>query len=175
MTNKKVVIIGAGIGGLATAALLGKEGFEVTVIEKNAMVGGRASIWKSKGFTFDMGPSWYLMPDVFENYFKKFGKKASDLMDLRRLDPNYRVFFGKEDFTDLSADMKKNYALFESLEVGSGKKIKKFLDKAKSEYELAMKYILYKEFRSLKDFISFDLMREGRKINLISSVSYTHK
>ena len=170
MTNKKVVIIGAGIGGLATAALLGKEGYQVTVIEKNKMTGGRAAIWKSKGFTFDMGPSWYLMPDVFDNFFKKFGKKASDLMDLRRLDPNYRVFFKKGDYSDLSANMKKNYALFESLEAGSGKKIKKFLDKAKSEYELAMKYILYKEFRSFKDFLSFDLMREGRKINITKSL-----
>lgn len=170
MKHKKIIIIGAGIGGLATAALLGKEGYQVTVIEKNKLPGGRAAIWKSKGFTFDMGPSWYLMPDVFEHFFAKFNKQAKDLLNLKRLDPHYRVFFGKNDHVDIRVDMKKNNALFESIEKGSSVKIARFLKKAKSEYELSMKYILYKEFRSVKDFFSVDLMREGRKLNPLQNL-----
>ena len=96
----KVVIIGAGFGGLAAAALLARDGFEVTVVEKNEQPGGRASIHKDKGFTFDMGPSWYLMPDVYENFFAEFDKKPEDVFDdLHRLDPAYRIFFGKEKVT----------------------------------------------------------------------------
>lgn len=170
MKNKKVLIIGAGIGGLATAALLGKAGYQVTVLEKNTEPGGRASVWKSKGFTFDMGPSWYLMPDVFENYFAKFNKKSEDLLQLKRLDPHYRVYFGAKEYSDISVDMNKNNALFESLEKGSSIKISKFLNKAKEDYDTAMKYILYKEFKSLKDFLTKDLMREGRKLNLFQSL-----
>ncbi len=182
MKSKKVIIIGGGIGGIAAAALLGREGYSVTVIEKNPEVGGRASIWKSKGFTFDMGPSWYLMPDVFENFFKKFNKKSSDLLDLKRLDPHYRVFFGKNDYIDIHKEMEKNNILFEDLEKGSSAKIKKYLDKAKSDYNLAMQYILYKEFRSLKDFFTADIIREGRKLNpfknfdqYVKKIVYTKK
>lgn len=170
MANKKVIIIGGGIGGLATAALLGKAGYQVTVFEKNKDAGGRASVWKSKGFSFDMGPSWYLMPDVFDTFFSYFGKKASDLLQLKRLDPHYRVFFGKGDFLDISADMKKNDRLFEELERGSSRKIKMYLDKAKSDYSAALNYILYKEFRRFSDFLSKDLMREGRKLNVLQNL-----
>lgn len=170
MQNKKVIIIGGGIGGLATAALLGKAGYQVTLIEKNKHVGGRASVWKSKGFSFDMGPSWYLMPDVFENFFAKFNKKAKDLLRLKRLDPHYRVYFGQHDYIDISLDMGKNDALFESLEVGSSIRIRNFLQKAKHDYDIAMRYLLYKEFKSLKDFLTIDLMREGRKLNLFQNL-----
>lgn len=90
---QKVVIIGAGIGGLATGALLGKMGYNVTILEKNKSLGGRAMQFKHRGFTFDMGPSWYLMPDVFERYFKLFKKKPTDYFKLKRLDPQYRIFF----------------------------------------------------------------------------------
>ena len=95
MSEDNVVIIGSGFGGLAAAGLLARDGNNVTVVEKNEQPGGRASVWREKGFVFDMGPSWYLMPDVFENYFKEFGKKPSDYMKLVRLDPSYRVFFEK--------------------------------------------------------------------------------
>ena len=93
MKDKNVIIIGSGFGGLAAAALLAHDGYNVTVIEKNEQPGGRASVWKKDGFTFDMGPSWYLMPDVFEKFFSEFGKKPKDYMNLIRLDPSYRVFF----------------------------------------------------------------------------------
>ena len=101
---KKAVVIGAGFGGLSAAALLAKDGFEVTVLEKNEQAGGRAQVWKKDGFVFDMGPSWYLMPEVFETFFSHFGKKAADYYKLIRLDPNYRVFFGEKEVRDVPAE-----------------------------------------------------------------------
>ena len=88
-----IVIIGSGFAGLASAALLGKEGYKVTILEKNEQPGGRARQWKKDGFTFDMGPSWYWMPDVFEAFFNLFGKSVSEYYELKRLDPAYRVYF----------------------------------------------------------------------------------
>ncbi len=170
MNTKKIIVIGAGIGGLATAALLAKQGHEVTLLEKNKQLGGRALVWKSKGFVFDMGPSWYLMPDVFDHFFAKFGTASKDLFDLKRLDPHYRVFFGNKEYVDISADMSKNNKLFEHIEPGSSIRIKGFLDKAKKDYESAIRYVLYKEFRSLKDFLDPDMLREGRKLNLLTNL-----
>ena len=86
----KTTIIGAGFGGLAAAALLSEKGYDVTVFEKNDQIGGRARVHRDKGFQFDMGPSWYLMPDVFEEFFDNFGKKPEDMYELKRLDPSYR-------------------------------------------------------------------------------------
>jgi phytoene desaturase len=116
MGEKKAIVVGSGFGGLSAAGLLAKNGFDVTVFEKNDHPGGRASVWKKAGFTFDMGPSWYLMPDVFEKYFGEFGKKPEDYMKLIRLDPSYRVFFDKDDFVDISSDLDKNLELFANLE-----------------------------------------------------------
>ena len=108
MGRKKIIIVGTGFGGLSAAGLLAHQGNDVLAIEKNEQPGGRASVWKKDGFTFDMGPSWYLMPDVFEKYFSEFGKKPQDYMDLVRLDPSYRVFFNKDDYVDISANLEKN-------------------------------------------------------------------
>ena len=113
---KKVVVIGSGFSGLAAACFLAKAGFDVTVLEKNSSPGGRARKFKENGFVFDMGPSWYWMPDVFDRFFEQFGKKTSDYYDLVRLDPSYRVFFGKDDFVDLPTDEKAQEELFESYE-----------------------------------------------------------
>lgn len=88
MKGRKIIVVGAGFGGIAAASLLARDGHQVKVIEKNEQAGGRASVWTEKGFTFDMGPSWYLMPDVFEKYFAEFDKKPEDYMDLKRLDPS---------------------------------------------------------------------------------------
>lgn len=172
---KKIVIIGGGIGGLATAALLAKDGYEVTVLEKNSTVGGRASIWKSKGFTFDMGPSWYLMPDVFEHYFSLFKKKPSDFYQLTRLDPQYRVFFGKNDYVDIVKDLKTNLELFEKLESGVSKKIEDYLQRAEKDYTAAKKYILYNNFKSIKDYFKKDLMREGKRMRIFESLDHYTK
>ena len=99
---RDIVIIGAGYGGLVASALLAKEGHNVTVIEKNEQPGGKASLLEKDGFQFDMGPSWYMWPQAFENFFKEFGEDASELLELRQLDPSYRVFFDDGEIIDLS-------------------------------------------------------------------------
>lgn len=173
--TKKVIVIGTGIGGLATAALLAKKGYTVTMLEKNDHIGGRASIWKSKGFTFDMGPSWYLMPDVFERYFSLFKKKPSDFYKLTRLDPQYRVYFGKNDYVDIVKDLKSNLKLFEKLEPGVSKKIEDYLQRAEKDYIAAKKYILYNNFKSIKDYLRKDLMREGKRMRIFESLDHYTK
>ena len=112
---KKVVVIGSGFSGLAAACCLAAEGFEVTVLEKNGCLGGRARQFETEGFVFDMGPSWYWMPDVFEDFFALFGKKISDYYDLIRLDPSYQVFFGPNDRVEIPAQMADLEKLFEQI------------------------------------------------------------
>ncbi len=170
MKTKKIVVIGAGFGGLAAAALLAKDGHEVTIIEKNEMVGGRARIWREAGFSFDMGPSWYLMPDAFETYFANFGKKPEELYKLIRLDPSYRIFFGPGDKLDISSDLQKNIELFESLEPGSGEKLIEYLEQAKYQYDVSMKQFLYKNFTSIFDFFNKRMLTEGRKLHVFENL-----
>ncbi len=170
MRGKKVVVIGSGFGGLAAAGLLAKNGHDVTVFEKNEQVGGRASVWKKDGFIFDMGPSWYLMPDVFENYFSEFGKKPEDYMDLVRLDPSYRVFFDKDDFVDISADLNKNLEIFEELEPGAKEKMKEYLKLSEYEYEIAMRDFIYKDYKHLTDFFKPKLIIEGTKLHMFQKL-----
>ena len=102
MIKKRVVVIGGGFAGLATAALLGKEGLQVTLLERNTSLGGRARVLREKGFTFDMGPSWYMMPDVFDAFFAHFGHKTSDLVNLVRLPMHYKVFFPHKKTYEIS-------------------------------------------------------------------------
>jgi len=170
MGEKKVIIVGAGFGGLAAASLLARDGYNVTVLEKNEQAGGRALIWKKDGFTFDMGPSWYLMPDVFENFFAEFGKKPEEYMELVRLDPSYRVFFSEDDFVDISADIKKNYSLFEKLEPGAEEKMKEYLKLSKYEYDIAMKDFIYKDYKHLTDFLKPKLIVEGTKLHMFEKL-----
>ena len=137
MTSKpSVIIIGAGFAGLSAAALLSNQGYRVTVLEKNNTVGGRAQVFKKKGFTFDMGPSWYLMPDVFETFFNKLGKKPADLFKLIRLDPSYSIFFSSSEKIDISPDLNTNITQFERLEPGAGGNFKKYLAVAKRYYDI---------------------------------------
>ena len=117
--KKSVIIIGAGFAGLSAAAFMAKAGWKVSVIEKNETAGGRARQLKEDGFSFDMGPSWYWMPDVFEHFFEQFGKKVEDYYTLKRLDPSYRIYW-KDGHTDLPADYQELKSLFESIEEGSG-------------------------------------------------------
>src|ERR1700743_3647644 len=119
--NKQVIVIGSGFASLSAAALIAKSGYNVTILEKNDQPGGRARIWEKDGFRFDMGPSWYWMPDVFENFFSLFNKKAADFYDLTKLDPGYRIYFGKDDTLDVPAEMHQLEKLFESIEAGSTK------------------------------------------------------
>lgn len=167
---KHTIVIGAGIGGLATAALLGKKGYQVTVLEKNADLGGRARVWKSKGFTFDMGPSWYLMPDVFERYFALFDKKPSDFFQLKRLDPNYRIFFSDHEHLDIAAELDKNLKLFEKIEPGFSARFKEYLQQSKYQYEVAMSEFIYKQYTSVFDFFNKRMLTEGRKMKVYESL-----
>ena len=118
----KIVIIGGGIAGLASACFLAKAGKQVTLLEKNSAVGGRCRSFEAEGFTFDMGPSWYWMPDVFEDFFNKFDKKTSDFYKLIRLDPSYKVFF-PEDEVNIPASYEKLRDLLESWEKGAAKNL----------------------------------------------------
>ena len=170
MREKKVIIVGAGFGGLAAAGLLARDGFEVIVLEKNEQPGGRASVWKKDGFTFDMGPSWYLMPDVFEKFFAEFKKKPEDYMDLVRLDPSYRVFFSDKDYVDISTDLEKNLELFEKMESGAKEKMKEYLKLSEYEYEIAMRDFIYKDYKHLTDFLKPKLIVEGTKLHMFEKL-----
>lgn len=162
---KKVVVIGAGFGGLSTACYLSKYGFDVTVIEKNPQVGGRASIYKESGFLFDKGPSWYLMPEVFERFFKNFNKNYNDYYKLIKLDPNYRLFFEDGQVIDIPSDINGINDIFENLEKGSSKRLKEYMDNSTYQYNLIDKF-LYRKYENLKDIIDIKLLIDGLKLNI---------
>jgi phytoene desaturase len=170
MTKKKIVVIGAGLSGLSSAALLAKKGFAVTVVDKQRTPGGVARFFKDKGFTFDMGPSWYLIPEVFERFFAEFGRRPADYYKLIPLDPSYKVFFNSHDFLAIKRDKKYTRQLFEGLEQGAGKKIAEYLQDAKYKYETAMDEFLYREYRSLFDFFNKKTMVGGARLNLFQSL-----
>ncbi|QQS39346.1 phytoene desaturase [Candidatus Woesebacteria bacterium] len=160
-THKTIAIIGSGIGGLASAALLAKDGYKVDVYEKNEQLGGRASLYKEKGFTFDMGPSWFMMPDVFEKYYAEFGLKLSDVLKLTPLDPQYRVYFENKEFYDMSENIGKTKQIFENLEKGAAKKFDEYLADSKIKYEIALNSILYKNADNPLDLFSKDLINKS--------------
>ncbi len=167
---KKAVVIGAGFGGLSAAALLAKEGLDVTLVEKNEGPGGRARVWEKDGFVFDMGPSWYLMPDVFEDFFALFGKKREDYYKLVRLDPYYRVFTGKGKSVDVSSDIENTKKLFESFESGGGARLGQYLGLAQYKYRVAMEEFLYREYRNLFQFFNAKIATQGLKLDIFSSL-----
>jgi phytoene desaturase len=165
-----VTVLGAGFGGLSAAALLAKEGYQVTLLEKNNQPGGRARVLREKGYSFDMGPSWYLMPDVFENFFKEFDKTPEDYYELLRIDPSYRIFFDGDRVVDVSADLEENYDLFEEFEEGGGEKLRRYLEQAEHHYRLAMDEMLYREYDNIWDLFSGKLALEGFKLPLFSNI-----
>ena len=142
--KKNISIIGSGFSSLSAACYLAKAGHNVTVYEKNEKLGGRARQFKDKGFTFDMGPSWYWMPDVFEKFFNDFNKTTKDFYEIKKLDPAYRVYFGLDDYIDIQDDIEKISKKFEEIEKGSGTKLKKFILKAKENYSIGVTDMLYK-------------------------------
>lgn len=167
MQKKSVIIIGGGIGGLALACMLGKKGYKVTLLEKNEMVGGRARIFTDSGFTFDMGPSWYMMPDVFEHFFEILGEDIKEYYHLEKLSPSYQITLKSDGKSyRFYADMEKNVALFESIEPGAGAVLRDFLEKTKYQYELSKKEFMYKNYNSFRDFMTLRVMREGAKLPL---------
>ena len=168
---KKVIIVGAGIAGLSAATDLAHAGFDVTVLEKNDKPGGRINFFEHEGFKFEMGPSWYWMPEVFENFFKKHGYTASDFYDLKRLDPSYKVVFPDSAALDLPADFSKLQALFEEIEAGSGEKLKSFLDDAAYKYEVGMNEFVWKPANSIFEFAQFKVLKSLFKLQLLQSIS----
>lgn len=142
--KKKIAIIGSGFASLAAACYLAKDGHEVEIFEKNAEIGGRARQLKKEGFCFDIGPTWYWMPDVFERFFADFGKKPSDYYELKKLDPAYKVFFGKDESITIGDSLEKICAAFEAEEPGSSKKLKQFIKEAKNNYDIAIKDLVYR-------------------------------
>ncbi len=170
MPTNRVIIIGAGIGGVSAAALLAQKGLDVTVLEKNDQPGGRARVYKEGGYTFDMGPSWYLMPDVFENFFAEFGKEPSEYYHLQRLDPSYRVFFGGKEVHDVTPDLDETKALFESFEPGAGDKFQEYLDGTEYQYNVAMNEFIYRDYKRLTQFMNRKLLVEGSKLHLLENL-----
>lgn len=167
---KKVLIIGAGFSGLSLAALLKHSGFDVTVFEKNNECGGRARLWEKDGFKFDMGPSWYLMPEVFDNFFSVFNKKSSDYYELERLDCSYKVFFDKDDYVDVKSHPDELFNIFEKIEQGSGNKLKNYLEQSEKKYTTALDEFLYRDYTSFFDFINKRTIIDGLKLNVFGSL-----
>ena len=167
--QKRIIVIGAGFSGLSAATFLAHSGFDVTVLEKHDIPGGRARSFTENNFTFDMGPSWYWMPDVFDQYFESFDKKTQDYYNLIRLDPSYSVVFGKGQYINLPASMAGVYDLFEELEAGSSHKLSKFLEQAAYKYEVGMNNLVYKPSRSITEFISLRLLYDILRMDVFKS------
>jgi phytoene desaturase len=166
---KKIVIIGAGFSSLSAAAFLAKAGWDVTVLEKHSTAGGRARQLKEDGFTFDMGPSWYWMPGVFERFFNCFGKTVSDYYQLQRLDPSYRVYW-PDDVMDIPANYNHLKALFENIEPGSGPMLDKFMSEAAYKYEVGINKLVHKPGQSIKEFADWDFLKGILKLDVFTSV-----
>ena len=168
--KKKVIIIGSGFSSLSAASYLAKDGYEVEKKKKNPTLGGRARIKSIDGFTFDMGPSWYWMPDVFDRFFEDFGKKVSDYYDLVRLSPSYRVFW-EDSEDDIPSNMQELEAYFEKYEPGSGEKLQKFLAEAKQKYDIGMREFVTKPSLSFTEFLSIDIAKKGLSLDLFQPIS----
>lgn len=150
---KDIIIIGSGFSSLSAACYLGKMGYNVTMFEKNPTIGGRARQLKQDGFIFDMGPTFYWMPDIFESFFRDFGKTPSDFYELIRLDPGYTVYFGHESSLALSVDRQQIYSMFESRQKGSSKFLDRYLKAAEFNYRIAIDKVVYKPGKSILELI----------------------
>jgi phytoene desaturase len=169
--SKKVTILGAGISGLSSASFLAKAGYDVTILEKNSSIGGRARQFEVDGFVFDMGPSWYWMPDVFERFYNQFGHTTSDFYDLIRLDPSYQVFWEDNTQTNIPANAEELYAWFEEMESGSAEKLKLFLKDAEYKYAVGMQDLVFKPGLKLTEFADMRVIKGLFKMHLVTSFS----
>ncbi|MFC7113711.1 phytoene desaturase family protein [Natronoarchaeum sp. GCM10025703] len=193
LSGQSVAVIGSGFGGLSTACYLADAGADVTVFEKNEQLGGRASRMDRDGFHFDMGPSWYLMPDAFERFFGYFDREPEEFYELERLDPHYRIFFKDDGETSLSGsksvedvpnrhqresgevidlvpDIEQNKALFESYEPGAGEALDRYLDQSRENYRVGMDGFVYTDRSRFRDWIDMDVLRNARGLSLIGSM-----
>ncbi|MNU70725.1 zeta-carotene-forming phytoene desaturase [compost metagenome] len=172
MPVKKIAIIGSGISSLSCASFLAKAGHDVTILEKNDSIGGRARQFVTdNGFTFDMGPSWYWMPDIFENFYRQFGYTTSDFYNLIRLNPSYQVIWGENDSDKIPASLGELEDYFEKLEPGSSIKLRQFLTDAEKKYQIGMKDLVYKPSLKLSEFADSRILSGLFKMQLFTSYS----
>lgn len=170
--SKNVFVIGSGFAGLSAACHLAKAGYKVTILEKNATNGGRARQFTTEnGFVFDMGPSWYWMPDVFDQFFESFGKKTSDYYDLQRLDPSYKVIFEQGKTVKVPAGRDSLKKTIEEIEPGSGSKLDLFLKSAKYKYEVGMNEFVHKPSHSIFEFADIRVLKSLFRLKMFSSIS----
>jgi phytoene desaturase len=168
--KKKIIVIGSGFAGLSVASFLAKDGYDVTLLEKHSMPGGRARKMEVDGFTFDMGPSWYWMPDVFERYFNQFGKSVTDYYQLHRLDPSYRVYF-PNDLLDVPANYNDLKNEFEKIEPGSGAQLDQFMSEAAYKYKVGIHKLVFKPGISFAEFLDTELARGLLKLDVFTNMS----
>jgi phytoene desaturase len=166
---KKAVIIGSGFAGLSAACFLAKAGYAVTVLEKQGTAGGRARQLKEEGFVFDMGPSWYWMPEVFERFFNCFGKKVADYYQLERLDPSYRIYW-PDDMMDIPANYDELKKLFENIEPGSAAQLDKFLAEAEYKYNVGINKLVHKPGQSVTEFLDWEVIKGVFKLEVFTSM-----
>jgi phytoene desaturase len=167
--KKSVTVIGSGFSGLAAASVLANNGLSVTVLEKNEDIGGRARAFSASGYTFDMGPSWYWMPDIFEKYFSQFGKTPQDFYELKLLDPGFVIFFGKDDVMQIPASMDKIRELFDKEEENGAAKLDKFLKEAHLKYKLAVDDLMYLPSQSLFEYVNLTILRNLPNLDVYNS------
>lgn len=168
---KKIAVIGSGFAGLTSAIELSSKGYDVTIFEKNPTIGGRARKLEIDGFTFDMGPSWYWMPDVFDRFFARHGKKTSNYFKLNKLDPGFSIVFDKNDELVVPASFDELVNTFESIEKGGGEQLRKFMKKAKKKYEIGMADLVYKPSHSIFEFINFSVIKGLFHLSIFTSFS----
>lgn len=166
---KKAIVIGSGFSGMSAASFLAKKGWDVTVVEKNNQPGGRARRFQSDGFTFDMGPSWYWMPDVFERYFAQFGETVENFYKLERLDPSYRVYW-PNDFWDMPANYNALKKLFEDIEIGAGAQLDKVMEEAAYKYQVGINKLVFKPGQSLIELLDWNLVKGLFKLDVFNSI-----
>jgi phytoene desaturase len=170
LTDQSIAVVGAGFGGLSAAAYLGTAGADVTVYEKQPAVGGVAGRLVDDGFRFDTGPSWYLMPGVFEEFFGDFGHDPAEFYNLVRLDPNYRVFWTDGDRVDVPADPAVAAELFESYEPGGGDAFDRYLQQSEEAYEIGMNRFVRPGRSRLREFLSVDVLRSAKGLRFLGTM-----
>ena len=169
--SARVAVVGGGIGGLAVAILLARSGRRIVVLEKNEQLGGRAGRFDAEGFRFDMGPSWYLMPDVFRQFFDLIDEPVEQHLDLVRLDPSYRLFFksGRPPL-DIHSDLERDVPALEEIEPGAGAQLREYLRRAAHQYTAAVETLMYKNYSSPLDLLDPDVTAAGRKLSVFSTM-----
>ena len=166
---KKIAVIGSGFAGLTAAIELSSKGHDVTIFEKNPSLGGRARKLEIDGFTFDMGPSWYWMPDVFDRFFERHGKKTSDYFNLNKLDPGFSIVYSENEELVVPSSFDELVNTFESIEKGGGKQLINFMSKAQKKYEIGMADLVYKPSHSIFEFINLSVLKGLFHLSIFTS------